>query len=362
VTGTRIVITGASGNIGTALLGRLGAHPDRPSLVAVARRVPAPTEPYVRACWFPIDLAAPDAAERLRPAFEAATVVIHLAWGFQPSHRPDYLRRTGVGGTRAVFEAAARAGVGHVIHMSSAAVYGPGAHGCTVDETWPATGVPESRYSRDKVYAEAIVHEFGPSGGGPIPRVTVFRPGFVGRFAAGAAVRRYGLPGYLPAVALRHVPLFPIDRMLRIPAVHTEDVVTAIERALPGAAGVRTVNLAAPDAVSAADVQAGFGARGVPVPWRALRLAAEVTWRAHLQPVDGGWVTLAYTTPLLDCACARRVLDWVPEHSGAEVCREAIAGIRSGDGAGGPVLASRGAGETLAVLLTRGGVGRRIPP
>ncbi|KDE12008.1 NAD-dependent epimerase/dehydratase family protein [Rhodococcus aetherivorans] len=356
----RIVITGASGNVGTALLRRLARRSEPPEIVAVARRVPPPTDPYDGVTWHSVDLAAPGAETGLRPLIEGADAVVHLAWGFQPSHRRDYLRRTGVDGTAAVIGATLAAGVGHLVHMSSAAVYAAGAYGRAVDESWPATGIESCAYSVDKVAAERLLDE-RIEGAAAAPIVTRFRPGFIGQYAGGSALRRYAVPGYVPDVVLRHLPLLPVDPGTAIPAVHADDVAAALdaalERRVPGA-----FNLATPEPLRAGDIAGAFGARAIPVPRQVLRAVVEATWQVHLQPIAGGWIDLAYNTPMLDCDRARRDLDWAPTVPGPQVWREAIAGMQAEAGTDSPVLRSRGPLETMSVLLGRGTVGRRVPP
>ena len=61
---------------------------------------------------------------------------------------------------------------------------------------------------------------------------------------------------------------------------------------------------------------------------------AELTWRAHLQPVDPGWVHLAYRAPLIDASRAEDVLGWRPKHAGHEVLEEVASGLA--DHAEGP--------------------------
>ncbi|MGV9734661.1 NAD-dependent epimerase/dehydratase family protein [Rhodococcus aetherivorans] len=356
----RIVITGASGNVGTALLRRLARRSEPPEIVAVARRVPPPTDPYDGVTWHSVDLAAPGAEAGLRPLLEGADAVVHLAWGFQPSHRRDYLRRTGVDGTAAVIGATLAAGVGHLVHMSSAAVYAAGAYGRAVDESWPATGIESCAYSVDKVAAERLLDE-RIEGAAAAPIVTRFRPGFIGQYAGGSALRRYAVPGYVPDVVLRHLPLLPVDPGTSIPAVHADDVAAALdaalERRVPG-----VFNLATPEPLRAGDIAGAFGARAIPVPRQMLRAVVEATWQVHLQPIAGGWIDLAYNTPMLDCDRARRDLDWAPTVPGPQVWREAIAGMQAEAGTDSPVLRSRGPLETMSVLLGRGTVGRRVPP
>jgi UDP-glucose 4-epimerase len=226
----RIVITGASGNVGTALLRRLrGAGHE---LVGVCRRPPDPVDPYDAVEWHSVDLGADGAEGGLTDVFTGSDAVVHLAWGFQPSHDVRYLERVDVHGTRAVVGAARQAAVAHLVHMSSLGAYSPGpADQRRVDESWPTEGVPSLAYSRHKVAAERILdaHERSRP---DRPLVARMRPGLIVQRDNGSALLRYGLPAYLPSALLRHVPLLPLDRDLVIPVVHTDDVADAIARVL----------------------------------------------------------------------------------------------------------------------------------
>ncbi|WP_422331987.1 NAD-dependent epimerase/dehydratase family protein [Rhodococcus sp. (in: high G+C Gram-positive bacteria)] len=57
----KVVITGASGNVGTALLHLFAEQEPDTEIVAIARRTPPSTHPYDRAQWHNIDLARADA-------------------------------------------------------------------------------------------------------------------------------------------------------------------------------------------------------------------------------------------------------------------------------------------------------------
>jgi UDP-glucose 4-epimerase len=81
----RIIITGASGNVGTALLRILPAEHDA---VGVVRRTPARQGVYKRAEWCSLDLTGQDGIADLCRVFEGADVVVPLAWGFQPTRDP----------------------------------------------------------------------------------------------------------------------------------------------------------------------------------------------------------------------------------------------------------------------------------
>jgi nucleoside-diphosphate-sugar epimerase len=93
----RVVITGASGNVGSALTRRLQAAGEH-DIVAVARRIPG-NAAMDGLRWVSIDLSSRDCGHFLQRAFRSADAVVHLAWGFQPSHQVRYLEALGVGGT-----------------------------------------------------------------------------------------------------------------------------------------------------------------------------------------------------------------------------------------------------------------------
>src|SRR3954471_405286 len=156
--GRTVAVTGASGNVGTALLRRL-AGSGAAEVRGLARRQPPDVAPYDGVRWHLTDLGEV-ASERVLPEFlEGADAVVHLAWALQPGRHPEALRRVNVEGTRRGVRAAVAAGVGHVVHMSSLGAYAPGAADTKVTEDWPTTGIPSSQYSRDKAEAERAVRE-----------------------------------------------------------------------------------------------------------------------------------------------------------------------------------------------------------
>jgi UDP-glucose 4-epimerase len=358
----RIVITGASGNIGTALLRRLSADggAEAPEIVGVARRMPPADEaPYSIARWRSIDLTAADAPALLRRSMAGADAVVHLAWGFQPSHDIDYLRRLDVEGTRLVAAASAETGVPHLIHMSSVGAYRAAAGDDRVDESYPVDGIPTLAYSIHKAAAEALLEGHEKRFASQV--VTRLRPGIVVQRAAGSALLRYGLPAYVPAPRLRALPLLPVDRSLRIPIVHADDVASAIVAALERRAG-GPFNLAADEPIRRDDIAEALGARPVHVPSRVLGAVAAAAWHARLQPLDPGWIDLAFSVPLLDTSRARDVLGWAPSVEPRAALREVVDGMADAAHTGSPVLARRSALAQARKLVVRGPIGnRRVP-
>src|SRR5215217_7569455 len=101
--GLTVAVTGASGNLGTALLRRLTAAGAGPAEVrGLARRQPPDVAPYAGVRWFLTDLGGPHSEETLGEFLDGADAVVHLAWALQPGRRPEDLRRINVEGTRRV--------------------------------------------------------------------------------------------------------------------------------------------------------------------------------------------------------------------------------------------------------------------
>src|SRR4051794_4218997 len=232
----QIAVTGASGNVGSAVLRRLvdaGEH----DVVGVARRLPTDGHPFQDVQWVAADLTDPAGGAALHQAFLGADAVVHLAWGFQPSHDLRYLEELGVGGTRRVLEAVDSAGVPHLVHMSSVGAYSPKRDDTPVDESWPTGGVPSSPYSRHKSAAERLLDAHERSHPGTV--VTRLRPGIIGQRSAGSGLLRYALPAVLPAAVVGLVPVLPLDRRLTIPLAHAGPFAGANARGLespaPGA-------------------------------------------------------------------------------------------------------------------------------
>lgn len=355
----RIAITGASGNIGTALLRRLTADGEH-QLAAIARRVPDGGAPYAAASWHSVDLAEADAATRLSTAFDGVDTVVHLAWGFQPSHNIDYLYRLGVGGTAAVLQAARTAGVRHLIHMSSVGAYSA-APGRRVDESAAREGIPSLAYSLHKAEAERLLDSYERQAGEAGMLISRLRPGFVVQPDAASALLRYGLPGYVPARVLALLPILPLDRRLSIPVVHSDDLADGIVRVIERQAG-GAFNFAGEPPVTRDDVAAALGARPVQVPAKVISLLAGVGWRLRLQALDPGWIDLAFSVPLLDTDRARTELEWTPAVDARQALAMTIQAMAGGRSADSPVLRARSGLDQLRKLLTSGPLGnRRLP-
>lgn len=347
----KVVVTGASGNVGTSVLRALAAEPEISSVLGLCRRLP--DTPFEKVDWTRADVAE----SSLEPLFSGADALIHLAWAIQPSRDGDALAATNVEGTRRVLEAAAAAGVSTVIHASSVGAYSPGPTQGAVDESWPVGGIPTSFYSRHKAAAESMVADFAREH--PSARVVVLRPGLIFKREAASEIGRYFAGPFLPGSVLRPglIPAIPGVAGLRFQAVHTDDVAEAYRLALTSDAS-GAFNIAADPVLGTATVAAVLKAREVALPAGAVRPLAGAAWRLRLSPTPPGWLDLAVGTPVLDSSRARSELGWKPQRTSIEALEELLDGLRAGAGGPTPPLAPRSRLRLREVLT---GVGARNP-
>jgi nucleoside-diphosphate-sugar epimerase len=347
----RVVVVGATGNVGTSVLDALAADPSVEEIVGLARRRPQHEKPKVR--WAQADVAA----DELAPHFADADAVVHLAWAIQPSHDEPVMERTNVLGSRRVFEAVAEAGVGSLVYASSVGTYSEGPKEERVDESWPTAGIPTSAYSRHKVAVERLLDGFEADA--PGVRVVRMRPGLIFKREAASEIRRLFIGPLLPNMLVRPrlIPFVPDVPRLRFQAVHADDVGDAYRRAV--VRGVRgAFNLAAEPAIGPEELGSVLRARPLRLPGGALRAAADLSWRAHLQPADAGWVDLALGVPLMDVRRAREELEWQPAMTSLEALAELLRGLRDAEGMQTPPLDPHAGGPgRIRELLT--GIGQR---
>src|SRR3712207_2278672 len=97
----RVVVAGATGNVGTSVLRALAGEDGVDSVLGIARRMPRLSMPKTE--WAVADVASDDLVRR----FRGADAVVHLAWLIQPSRDAHALRRTNVHGSGRVFRAVA---------------------------------------------------------------------------------------------------------------------------------------------------------------------------------------------------------------------------------------------------------------
>jgi UDP-glucose 4-epimerase len=347
----KVVVAGATGNVGTSTVAALSSDPAVEEIVGLARRLPDAVLPKVR--WLEADIRTSDLVE----IFHGADAVVHLAWLIQPSRDQAELRSVNVDGSERVFRAVAEAGVPSLVYASSVGAYSPGPKDRRVDENWPTDGIHSSFYARHKAEVERLLDVFEREH--PGVRVVRLRPGLIFKRGAASEVRRLFCGPLLPRRLLqkRLIPIVPDVPRLRFQAVHSLDVGEAYRLAAVGDAH-GAFNIAAEPVLDPQELGRLLGARPLRLPAGVLRAAAAATWRLRLQPTPPGWVDMALSIPLMAVTRAREELGWVPRFSSGDALLELIGGMRESAGEPTPPLHPEAAGP-LRVREFLTGVGRR---
>jgi len=351
----RVVVTGATGNVGTSVLRSLSLHGDVAEIVGIARRLPALQVPKTE--WVPADIVGDD----LVPLFVGADVVVHLAWAIQPSRDESVLHAVNVEGSARVFDAVARAGVPALVYASSVGAYSPGPKDEPgVDESWPTNGIPTSFYARHKAAVERLLDRFEQEH--PNTRCVRLRPGLIFKSRSASEQRRYFAGPLVPTFLMRPglIPIVPDTPRLRFQAVHADDIAQAYCLAVVSDVAHGAYNVAAEPVLDPDRLAELLHARKVPVPKAVLRGAAAVTWRLRLQPSPEGWVDMALAVPVMNTSRIRDELGWEPRKSSGEALLELLSGMRRRDGADTPPLEPDASGPVrIREFLT--GIGGRNP-
>ena len=348
----RVVVVGASGNVGTSVLRSLADEPAVESMLGIARRTPKQSFPKTE--WREADAAR----SPLRPLFQGADAVVHLAWLIQPGRDKQQLHEVNVEGSARVFRAVASAGVPRLVYASSIGAYAPGPKDRAVDESWPTTGIPSSFYSRHKAEVERVLDRFEVEH--PETRVVRLRPGLIFKREAASGIRRLFAGPLLPSflVQRRLIPVVPAHVRLVYQAVHSHDAGEAYRLAVVNDDARGAFNVAADPVLDSDELARALDARTVPVPRALLRRGAALTYRLRLQPSEPGWVDMAFAMPVMDTTRARTELGWRPRHTSSEALLDLLEGIRDGAGLDTPPLEPGGAGP-LRSREFASGVGAR---
>ncbi|MEV6327792.1 NAD-dependent epimerase/dehydratase family protein [Streptomyces sp. NPDC051909] len=335
----RVVVTGATGNVGTSVVRALVREPRVGSVLGLSRRRPGLA--LERTDWAEVDLSLEGDEPRLAQYVADADAVVHLAWRFGPTHDPVTTWRTNALGTVRLLDAVAAARVPVLVCASSVGAYSPGpGNGAPVSESWPTHGWPGAAYTREKAYVERLLDTFERDH--PQTRVVRMRPAFLFKEESASEQRRIFAGRWVPGQLFRPdlLPLLPELPGLRFQTLHTDDAADAYVRAL-----VRDVrgafNLAADPVVDAEVLGALFGARPVRVPVPAVRGALSAAWRMRVAPAEPGLLDAVLRLPLLATDRARRELGWAPARTSVEALEAFLRGVRAGGGDATEPLAGR---------------------
>jgi len=212
-----VLVTGAAGSLGSAIVARLAARGERVRIFV--RRKPTQLPDGVEVCLG--DLRDPAAVER---AVRGARTVVHAGAAMKGDWTE--LHASTVVGTRNVVEACLAHGVEQLVYVSSMSVvqWTGAPKDAPLSESSPLDAKPHERdgYARAKIAAELVVTAAVRERGLP---AVILRPGLI-----------FGgpLPLIGPPVARRVAGRYLVfgDGNLRLPWVFIDDVVDAIVAAL----------------------------------------------------------------------------------------------------------------------------------
>jgi nucleoside-diphosphate-sugar epimerase len=329
----RVVVIGATGNVGTSVLDALAPEAAVEEIVAVARRAPHRMPPRTR--FEAADVTRTD----MVPILQGADAVVHLAWLIQPGRDEATTYRVNVIGAERVFRAVVEARVPALIYASSVGVYSPGPKDRPVDESWPTNGIQTSFYSRHKAAVERELDRLEREQ--PELRVVRLRPGLIFKREAATEIRRLFAGPLLPGALLRPelIPVVPDLERLRFQVVHSRDVGDAYRLAIINGDARGPFNVAADPVIGPRELAEMLHARPVKVPARILRAGAAAAYALRLTPTEPGWLDMGLGVPLMDTGRARRELGWTPQRAADDTLAELLAGMRSGSDLDTPPLA-----------------------
>lgn len=281
----KILVTGSSGHLAQALLPKLCAHPNIAQVIGADINPPR----FSHNKFKPHQIDVRDPA--LDTLLTDCDAFIHLAFVVLRGKMDERtMHAINVAATQRLFDAAARAGVRRLIHLSSAAVYGSGEN---LREDTPLKPLPGFLYAAHKAELEnwfALHH----------PEAVRLRPHIIlGQHCLALFRQLLALPFYV------RLP----DPQPRLQCLHEDDVAEAIVLALfSDARGA--FNLAAPGAFSFKEVIRQHHRIALPLPlWFAkafITLACRLTgWGGEPAWLDG----IAHSLTL-DCRRAQVELKW----------------------------------------------------
>lgn len=265
----RIAITGAAGFLGTGTVSALAARPATELIVALDIRPGPVNGDRARVRHITRDISLPIDDLLLENRIDT---VIHLAYMLRTNRNKAQAWHMNVRATETLLASCAKAGVGHVIYLSSTTVYGANKmYRRPYVETDASNPVLGFQYSEQKAEAERLLLQF--AAGDDSRAVTILR---------GCVVMAAGADNFIAQALGRRVLPAPAGADPELQFLHVSDYASAVLAVLEAKArGI--YNIAGRGTVRWREMAALSGAHLVPVPPSILTAAVEVAWRLRLQ-------------------------------------------------------------------------------
>lgn len=152
----RILITGCSGYLAQTFIEACKNNPAVEWLGGIDVRPPKKTDAFHFA---PLDVRSPEVATMLQQ--NHVSVVVHLAWIFNPTHEPQLEYEVDVEGSRNILDCVQKAHVPYLVYLSSTTSYGPHPDNPEIfDESYPRRGHHGYLYSKYKAEVDHLMVDF----------------------------------------------------------------------------------------------------------------------------------------------------------------------------------------------------------
>jgi nucleoside-diphosphate-sugar epimerase len=298
---TTIAITGVSGGAGQLVLRRLAEDPTVTRVIGIDARDPAFRPPALD--FQRLDLATAD----LKSVLEPADALAHLAFLVAPRADAALTERVNIDGTRRVLDAAAGAGIGAVVVVSSAMVYGAwGNNPIPLTEDAPLRPNPGVTFATQKAEMERVVSEWAE--GHPGIPVAVLRP---------VTVVGPWVNGHLSQVFRDGLPVRTSDPGPPAQFLHHDDLASAVHHALTSRLdGV--FNVAPDGSIPHEQLLALTAPRlRVRLPWGSGGRVARQAWSVGLVETPAA-LTPYLEHPWVVANDRLRATGWEPQHTNDE--------------------------------------------
>jgi UDP-glucose 4-epimerase len=301
----KVVVTGGSGQLGTVILRALVGDPDISSITSIDLRAPSATDAKIHR------VAGNVCDPNIAGLFAGADVVMHLAFVVTRTMDRAAFDAVNIGGSRNVFEAAARANVPQIVYASSIASYGVVAgHPVPIVEDTPRQRDGSFAYASAKFEVEAFLDQFEREH--PNTTVCRIRPSSLIGAAMTNAFGRMIAAGFLPDPGGEAVPV-----------VWDEDVADLFRLAAKERAR-GPFNASADDALTLAEVARIAGLARIPIPRSVLQTAKALPPLLARMGIDSLDPSFMFVPPkmIISSERARTELGWKPRYgTGADIAR-----------------------------------------
>ena len=265
-----VAITGASGYVGARLLRKLEGEEDISKLVAIDTL--PPTVPIRNMAAYRMSVTKPIDGALNR---HNVSTVVHLAFIARRGRNRqevDSIRETNLAALESVLKSSARAGVNHIVYLSSHTVYGAHADNpVPLTDAAPLRPIPDFPYGYDKFLSEQMLQEFQETH--PDIAVTILRSCMVLGPSAG---------NYITTAFFRPWLLGVIDYNPPLQFVYEDDLARiltiVIQRRLAG-----IFNVAGDGVVFYKEIAETIKSRLINLPAFLAYGLAQLSWNLHLQ-------------------------------------------------------------------------------